>query len=433
MSKRFSGLLSLLLAALCLFTACSGDPGQPGSDTATSAALPSRPGTASSTSQNGSSPAGSSSGGDSSCPHNATSSSGTSHESETSSESATRPDSSGSQTSSGHTSASGCASSVQSSASSSHTASSQTSSSAPPPVNSKPTSSAASKPAPKPTTPPTKPGYQGTITVKTPVASGKVVYEGNGATIDASNASEGYVMVKCISSAPRLKLQIKFSGQTYNYDLNKDGRYVVFNLPGGSGDYQIRVMENVSGTRYRQLFAATLNVKLSSEFSPFLYPNQYVNFSASSKAVKKSYDLCVGANTDLKKIEAIYTYITQSIAYDYDKADDAKAGKLNGYLPDVDDTLKSGKGICFDYAALMAAMLRAQNIPVKLVTGNVSPNDLSHAWNLVYTREKGWIAFKIYFSGGSWKLMDATFGAAEGQNIEDYIGNGSKYTQLRVY
>lgn len=55
MSKRFSGLLSLLLAALCLFTACSGDPGQPGSDTATSAALPSRPGTASSTSQNGSS------------------------------------------------------------------------------------------------------------------------------------------------------------------------------------------------------------------------------------------------------------------------------------------------------------------------------------------------------------------------------------------
>ena len=240
-------------------------------------------------------------------------------------------------------------------------------------------------------------------------------------------------MVKCISSAPRLKLQIKFGGQTYNYDLNKDGRYEVFNLPGGSGDYQIRVMENVSGTRYRQLFAATLNVKLSSEFSPFLYPNQYVNFSASSKAVKTSYDLCVGANTDLKKIEAIYTYITQSIAYDYDKADDAKAGKLNGYLPDVDDTLKSGKGICFDYAALMAAMLRAQNIPVKLVTGNVSPNNLSHAWNLVYTREKGWIAFKIYFSGGSWKLMDATFGAAEGQNIEDYIGNGSKYTQLRVY
>ena len=116
-----------------------------------------------------------------------------------------------------------------------------------------------------------------------------------------------------------------------------------------------------------------------------------------------------------------------------DIADDAKAGKLNGYLPDVDDTLKSGKGICFDYAALMAAMLRAQNIPVKLVTGNVSPNNLSHAWNLVYTREKGWIAFKIYFSGGSWKLMDATFGAAEGQNIEDYIGNGSKYTQLRVY
>ena len=99
----------------------------------------------------------------------------------------------------------------------------------------------------------------------------------------------------------------------------------------------------------------------------------------------------------------------------------------------MDDTLKTGKGICFDYAALVAAMLRAQNIPTKLVVGTVSPGDLSHAWNLVYTKERGWIAIKIYFSGGEWKLMDATFGANMGQGIEDYIGDCSQYTQLRVY
>lgn len=101
----------------------------------------------------------------------------------------------------------------------------------------------------------------------------------------------------------------------------------------------------------------------------------------------------------------------------------------------MDDTLKSSKGICFDYAALMAAMLRAQNIPVKLVTGNVSPNNLSHAWNLVYTMGKRLDRhFKIYFSGGSWKLNGCQPSARPKARISrNYIGNGSKYTQLRVY
>ncbi len=41
----------------------------------------------------------------------------------------------------------------------------------------------------------------------------------------------------------------------------------------------------------------------------------------------------------------------------------AKNGELAGYLPDVDSILQEKKGICFDYAALMATMLQSQNIP----------------------------------------------------------------------
>ena len=29
--------------------------------------------------------------------------------------------------------------------------------------------------------------------------------------------------------------------------------------------------------------------------------------------------------------------------------------------------------------------------------------------------------------------MDATFGASKGQDIEKYIGDGSRYTELRYY
>ena len=78
-------------------------------------------------------------------------------------------------------------------------------------------------------------------------------------------------------------------------------------------------------------------------------------------------------------------------------------------------------------------MLRAQDIPAKLIIGTVAPGDLNHAWNLVYTKEKGWIPIGLYFSGGVWKLMDATFAASMGGDMDKYIGNGSQYTGLRVY
>ena len=38
-------------------------------------------------------------------------------------------------------------------------------------------------------------------------------------------------------------------------------------------------------------------------------------------------------------------------------------------MPDSNRTLETKKGICFDYASLMALLLRSQNIPCKLVVG----------------------------------------------------------------
>lgn len=304
-----------------------------------------------------------------------------------------------------------------------------------PPDSSAQTTSTGGKPTtstqkPTTTTPPTSPpSYTGPIQIREPVASGTVVYAGGDATIDASHIEDGYVMVKYSGNASKIKVQILTPGRTYNYDLNTNGRYEVFPLQAGNGDYKVRVMRNITGSSYSELYSVTLHVSLSSSFAPFLYSNQYIAYSASSAAIKKSFDLCVGASGDLAKIEAVYTYVTAHIKYDTDKAKTV----TSGYLPDVDDTLRTNKGICFDYAALVTAMLRAQGIPTKLVIGTVAPGDLSHAWNLIYTKEKGWIAVKIYFSGGTWKLMDATFGASMGQGIEDYIGNGSQYTELRVY
>ncbi|MCI9382900.1 MAG: transglutaminase domain-containing protein, partial [Lachnospiraceae bacterium] len=77
------------------------------------------------------------------------------------------------------------------------------------------------------------------------------------------------------------------------------------------------------------------------------------------------------------------------------------------YLPDVDATLQERKGICFDYSALFAAMLRAQDIPVRLAIGYVQPDNIYHAWNQVYL-------------DGEWVWMDSTFGPESAYTEENY-------------
>jgi hypothetical protein len=263
--------------------------------------------------------------------------------------------------------------------------------------------------------------YTGPIQIKTVSAPGKNAYKKGGSVIDASNATNGYVMVRQSGTEKRLKAQVKKDGMTYNYDLNHDGNYEAFPLQMGDGSYTVRIMENVSGSSYRELFSASFPVKLSSSLAPFLYPNQYVNYTASSAAVKKSYDLCSGSKTDVDKLKAVYNFLIKNIKYDYGKA----AAVKSGYLPNVDSILASKKGICFDYSALMAAMLRAQNVPTKLVVGSADAVAATHSWNEVYLQGKGWITIKIQNTSAGWKLMDATFGASN--------STAKSYTAARVY
>lgn len=250
-----------------------------------------------------------------------------------------------------------------------------------------------------------------------------------GSQIDIGNANEGYVRVAQSGSSSRLKVQVIKGDKTYNYDLNTNGSFEVFPLQSGNGTYTVRIMKNVEGNKYSQVFSTTVDVKLSSSLAPFLYPSQYVNYSSDSAVVKKAAELCSGITGDIEKVSAIYKWITENITYDTQKASTVKTG----YLPAPDSTLSSKKGICFDYAALMAAMLRSQGVATKLICGTVSASDLNHAWNEVYLEGTGWVTLKVYFSGNAWERMDATFGASGGSNIEQYIGDGSNYTGLRVY
>lgn len=59
----------------------------------------------------------------------------------------------------------------------------------------------------------------------------------------------------------------------------------------GSGDYTITGYQQVQGDQYAALYSETVTVQLENDFLPFLYPNQYVNFTPDSKASQLALSL----------------------------------------------------------------------------------------------------------------------------------------------
>ena len=273
-----------------------------------------------------------------------------------------------------------------------------------------------------------------TSKVLTPTASGAVTYANNKVTIDASNSSQGYVMIQYSGASGKIKVQISKSGsETYTYDLKAREAYEVFPFSEGDGTYSVKVFENVSGNQYAQIFSQDVRVALENQFLPFLYPNQYVNFSENSAAVKKGAEVAATATDQAGVVTNVYNYVVSNLTYDTAKAQAASGGSMAGYLPAVDAVLAQKKGICFDYAALMTAMLRSQDIPTKLVVGYTG--NLYHAWINVYLEGQGWVDNMIYFDGQNWTLMDPTFASSSGKSPEimKYIGNNSNYKAKYSY
>lgn len=256
------------------------------------------------------------------------------------------------------------------------------------------------------------------------------------ATVDSSDAGEGVVRVNYEGvSSKKLKVRITYGTDVYNYDLNARGVAETFPLQLGSGVYKIGVYQNVSGNSYSLVYSESVNAKLSSEKAPFLRANQKVNFDSSTEVVRVAKKLCEDLETDVEMIDAIYAYVIDNYSYDYAKAKQAIAGNLAGYTPDLDEIYRTKKGICYDYASMLAAMLRSVGIPAKLVMGYVAPDGIYHAWNEVFIEGEGWVVKQVHFSGEEWKLMDPTFASAASNStkINKFIGTGSNYSTKYFY
>ena len=93
---------------------------------------------------------------------------------------------------------------------------------------------------------------------------------------------------------------------------------------------------------------------------------------------EKQFDeICSGFSTDKEKAKVAYTWILNNITYDYD------CNPFYQYS-NIDKTLRTKKGICYDIANLFTAICRSQNISCYSVDGYRKDDyQYKHTWNRV--------------------------------------------------
>lgn len=216
-----------------------------------------------------------------------------------------------------------------------------------------------------------------------PDASGEVVLEDSSLIVDASHASDGYIMarVKDANAKKGYKLRVSPKKDKFMYyDISPEGEWDVLPLRYGDGQYVIQLFISAGGKSYTNGGQVKLQVELSSEMAPYLAPSQYVDYNQDTPAVAISEEVCAGLTTEQEKYEAVRAYIQNNFVYDQTKANTVR--NMTGVLPDINYCVDNKMGICQDLAATAACMLRVQGIPTKLVIGRAG--GYYHAWNAVY-------------------------------------------------
>lgn len=212
-----------------------------------------------------------------------------------------------------------------------------------------------------------------------------------------------------------LKVVVKKGTEQYNYNIFSRSEDIPLQM--GDGEYTVGIYQNVEGIKYKHVLSESFILK-ADDNSVYLSSSQNVKWDSDSATTKLADQLTENLEADNEKVQAIYEYVVKNISYDDDKARSIS----KRYNPKAEDTLEEGKGICYDYASLTAAMLRSIDIPTKLVKGNSKATSNYHAWNEVLI-------------DGSWIVVDTTTDAAyvlNGINVS-YEKNSDDYTAEKVY
>lgn len=219
---------------------------------------------------------------------------------------------------------------------------------------------------------------------------------------------DGKVVVSGSTKKPKIKVIVSKDDVSTWYDINLvDGKYnEVIWLIDGKGIYKVSVVVHEYDRVYS--YGPTVEVNNTVDVNKFLVPTKHVE-SNNAEIIELAKSITQNYTTSREKAYAIYDWVYKNIEYDYDKYlkqlnknFDNEYGALN--------TLKTKKGVCYDYSVLLAALGRAAGLQVKVIKGNFVNyyrNEL-HAWNEIYIPEED-----------RWINVDATFAYSLGTNYFD--------------
>ena len=137
------------------------------------------------------------------------------------------------------------------------------------------------------------------------------------------------------------------------------------------------------------VLSATILLFLFSAYI-FVYKQEDVSLANGqatlwdTDTVKLADEICADCNTDEERVKAIYEWMIHNFEYGYE------CEPVIQYF-NVRKTLRTHKGVCYDFSHLFAALCRSQNIPCYVVDGDKRDNaQYHHTWNRVYFNDSWW-------------------------------------------
>ncbi len=156
-------------------------------------------------------------------------------------------------------------------------------------------------------------------------------------------------------------------------------------------------------TKIHILTVSALIIALLFSAYIFVYKQEDVSLTNGqatlwdTDTVKLADKICADCDTDEEMVKAIYSWMIHNFEYD------CECEPIIQYF-NVKKTIKTQKGICYDFSHLFAALCRSRNIPCYVVDGDKRDNaQYHHTWN------------RVYFDG-SWWNMDVTFDIVQTKN-----------------
>jgi transglutaminase-like putative cysteine protease len=225
------------------------------------------------------------------------------------------------------------------------------------------------------------------------VASSATTLHAASASFNKANISLGIIGVKYSSnSGKKAKVLVQYKDAKYQYNIKSSESETYFPLQLGNGTYSVGVFEQIEGTSYNPVASDSVNLALDDSSKVFLASIQLINWTEKMNTVTLAKELTKNKDTDDEKIEVCYQYMVQQFKYDF-----AKLKNLQyDYIPVIDDVVKKKLGICYDYSAVLASMLRSLDIKCKLIMGYTPNVKEYHAWNQIYI-------------GNKWVVVDTTY------------------------